>query len=80
MTKSRLGRDTGNQWTVWKELQERLNIAGIEVLEARIGYPLMLEIAAVMLKRQQAEAIVAANTKLLRATGNGRWCLDSIGQ
>ena len=49
-----------------KELQERLNIAGIEVLEARIGYLAYApEIAAVMLKRQQAEAIVAARYKIV---------------
>ena len=49
-----------------KELDERLNIAGIEVLEARIGYLAYApEIAAAMLKRQQAEAIVAARLKIV---------------
>ena len=48
------------------EIQERLNIAGIEVLEARIGYLAYApEIAAAMLKRQQAEAIVAARHKIV---------------
>lgn len=49
-----------------KELQERLEIAGIEVLEARIGYLAYApEIAAAMLKRQQAEAIVSARYKIV---------------
>ena len=49
-----------------KELQERLEIAGIEVMEARIGYlAYASEIAAAMLKRQQAEAIVAARFKIV---------------
>ena len=48
------------------ELQERLEIAGIEVMEARIGYLAYApEIAAAMLKRQQAEAIVAARFKIV---------------
>ena len=49
-----------------KELQERLNIAGIEVLEARIGYLAYApEIANAMLKRQQAIAVVAAREKIV---------------
>ncbi len=49
-----------------KELDERLAIAGIEVLEARIGYlAYAAEIANAMLKRQQAEAIVAARFKIV---------------
>ena len=47
-------------------LSERLSIAGIEVMEARIGYLAYAEeIAAAMLKRQQAEAIVAARFKIV---------------
>lgn len=47
-------------------LTERLHIAGIEVMEARIGYLAYAEeIAAAMLKRQQAEAIVAARFKIV---------------
>ena len=42
-------------------LTERLNIAGVEVIEARINYLAYAEeIAQAMLKRQQATAIVAA--------------------
>ena len=49
-----------------KELEERLTIAGIEVLEARIGYlAYAQEIASAMLKRQQATAIVAARHKIV---------------
>jgi regulator of protease activity HflC (stomatin/prohibitin superfamily) len=49
-----------------KELEERLSIAGIEVLEARIGYlAYAQEIANAMLKRQQATAIVAARHKIV---------------
>jgi regulator of protease activity HflC (stomatin/prohibitin superfamily) len=49
-----------------KELEERLNIAGIEVLEARIGYLAYAnEIASAMLRRQQATAIVAARHKIV---------------
>lgn len=47
-------------------LSERLAIAGIEVMEARIGYLAYAEeIASAMLKRQQAEAIVAARFKIV---------------
>lgn len=50
-----------------KELEERLAIAGIEVLEARIGYlAYAQEIANAMLKRQQATAIVAARHKIVQ--------------
>lgn len=49
-----------------KEVQERLSMAGIEVLEARIGYlAYAQEIANAMLKRQQATAIIAARHKIV---------------
>jgi regulator of protease activity HflC (stomatin/prohibitin superfamily) len=49
-----------------KELSERLNIAGVEVMEARISYlAYAQEIAQAMLKRQQASAIVAARFKIV---------------
>ena len=49
-----------------KELSERLAMAGIKVLEARIGYlAYAQEIANAMLKRQQATAIVAARHKIV---------------
>ena len=49
-----------------REVSERLAIAGIEVLEARIGYlAYASEIASAMLRRQQATAIVAARMKIV---------------
>jgi regulator of protease activity HflC (stomatin/prohibitin superfamily) len=48
------------------EITERLSIAGIEVIEARINYlAYAQEIAGAMLKRQQATAVVAARTKIV---------------
>jgi len=48
------------------EIAERLKIAGIEVLEARINYlAYATEIAGAMLKRQQAVAIIAARKKIV---------------
>tara|TARA_R110002050_G_scaffold109799_1_gene221370 strand:- start:103534 stop:104385 length:852 start_codon:yes stop_codon:yes gene_type:complete len=48
------------------EITERLSIAGIEVMEARIGYLAYApEIASSMLKRQQAVAIVSARKKIV---------------
>lgn len=47
-------------------LSERLAIAGIEVVEARINYLAYApEIAAVMLRRQQADAIISAREKIV---------------
>ena len=47
-------------------LNERLSIAGIEAIEARINYLAYApEIAAVMLRRQQADAIIAAREKIV---------------
>ena len=49
-----------------KELSERLDIAGLEVIEARIGYLAYApEIASAMLRRQQATAIVSARFKIV---------------
>lgn len=49
-----------------KQINERLSIAGIEVVEARINYLAYApEIAAVMLRRQQADAIIAAREKIV---------------
>lgn len=48
------------------KLNERLSIAGITVVEARINYLAYApEIAAVMLRRQQASAIIAAREKIV---------------
>ena len=49
-----------------KELAERLSIAGIEVVEARLNYlAYASEIAGVMLRRQQADAIISAREKIV---------------
>jgi regulator of protease activity HflC (stomatin/prohibitin superfamily) len=48
------------------EITDRLSMAGLEVMEARIGYLAYAEeIAQAMLKRQQAQAIVAARFKIV---------------
>lgn len=48
------------------EITDRLSMAGLEVMEARIGYLAYAEeIAHAMLKRQQAQAIVAARFKIV---------------
>lgn len=47
-------------------LDERLDMAGIEIVEARINYLAYApEIAAVMLRRQQASAIISAREKIV---------------
>lgn len=49
-----------------EELNERLSIAGISVIEARLNYLAYApEIAAAMLRRQQADAIIAAREKIV---------------
>ena len=49
-----------------EELNERLLMAGIEVMEARLNYLAYApEIAAAMLRRQQADAIISAREKIV---------------
>jgi hypothetical protein len=49
-----------------KEIQARLEKAGIEVIEARISHlAYAAEIANAMLRRQQASAVIAARTKIV---------------
>ena len=49
-----------------EQINERLRISGIDVVEARINYLAYApEIAAVMLRRQQADAIIAAREKIV---------------
>lgn len=64
------------------EIKERLSISGIEVLEARIGYlAYAQEIAGAMLKRQQAEAIVAARYKIVEgAVGMVERAIDELSK
>lgn len=61
----RAGGETINS-KLEEELAERLNMAGIYVIEARINYiAYASEIASAMLKRQQATAIIAAREKIV---------------
>jgi hypothetical protein len=61
-------------------LNKRLEMAGIEIVEARINYLAYApEIAAVMLRRQQAEAIIAAREKIVEgAVTMVKMALDKI--
>jgi regulator of protease activity HflC (stomatin/prohibitin superfamily) len=65
-----------------RELTERLTIAGIEVMEARISnLAYSQEIAGAMLQRQQATAIVAARTKIVEgAVGMVELALNALSQ
>ena len=61
-------------------LNQRLAMAGVEVTEARINYlAYSPEIAAVMLKRQQADAIISAREKIVEgAVSMVKLALDRI--
>lgn len=65
-----------------KQINERLRIAGIEVVEARINYIAYApEIASVMLRRQQADAIIAAREKIVEgAVGMVKMALDKLSK
>ena len=59
------GSDEINQ-VLTEKLNERLSMAGLEAIEARINYLAYApEIAAVMLRRQQAAAIITAREKIV---------------
>ncbi|MBO7084162.1 MAG: SPFH domain-containing protein [Bacteroidales bacterium] len=62
------------------KLNERLTMSGLEVLEARINYlAYSPEIAAVMLRRQQAAAIISAREKIVEgAVSMVRMALDKL--
>ncbi len=64
------------------QLNERLSIAGIEVVEARLNYLAYApEIAAVMLRRQQADAIIAAREKIVEgAVGMVKMALVKLAE
>ena len=64
------------------EVQERLNQAGVQVLEARINHLAYApEIAAAMLQRQQAGAIIAARQRIVEgAVGMVEMALDLLSQ
>jgi len=65
-----------------EQLRQRLSIAGIEVIEARIGYlAYASEIAGAMLRRQQATAIVAARHQIVQgAVSMVEMALDELSQ
>jgi regulator of protease activity HflC (stomatin/prohibitin superfamily) len=64
------------------EVQDRLEKAGVEVIEARISHlAYAQEIASVMLKRQQAQAIVAARRTIVDgAVGMVKMALDELAE
>src|SRR5574344_3027740 len=72
------GNDVKDQLEI--ELNERWETAGMAVIEARINYLAYApEIAAVMLRRQQADAIIAAREKIVEgAVSMVKMALDKI--
>lgn len=72
------GEEINNQ--LEKQLNERLEMAGMEVVEARLNYLAYApEIAAVMLRRQQASAIISAREKIVEgAVSMVKMALDKL--
>ncbi len=64
------------------EIADRLHIAGIEVIEARINHlAYATEIAGAMLQRQQASAIIAARAKIVEgAVGMVEMALEQLSK
>lgn len=64
------------------DIQERVDKAGVEVIEARISHlAYAAEIAAAMLQRQQASAVVAARTKIVEgAVGMVQQALEHLSR
>jgi len=65
-----------------REVQARLEVAGVEVLEARISHLAYApEIAQAMLRRQQAEAIIAARQRIVEgAVGMVEMALQQLSE
>lgn len=65
-----------------QKVAERLAMAGIEVVEARINYLAYApEIAAVMLRRQQADAIISAREKIVEgAVSMVKMAIEKLGE
>lgn len=63
-----------------RELQSRLSVAGVEVLEARLTHlAYATEIASAMLQRQQATAILAARQKIVEgAVGMAQMAIEQL--
>jgi len=72
--------DISNELTA--ELQARLNLAGVEVLEARLTHlAYSTEIAQAMLQRQQASAIISARHKIVEgAVGMAQMAINQLEQ
>ena len=70
---------TRSPTTFAREIHDRLSKAGVEVVEARISHLAYApEIAAAMLQRQQAGAIIAARQRIVDgAVGMVEMALDS---
>ncbi len=64
------------------EISERLDLAGIEVIEARISHlAYAQEIASAMLQRQQATAVIAARSKIVEgAVGMVEMALEALSR
>jgi regulator of protease activity HflC (stomatin/prohibitin superfamily) len=77
----RSGHDEVNH-TLEENLRNRLEIAGIHVIEARIGYLAYApEIASAMLRRQQAAAVVSARYKIVEgAVSMVQMALDHLSK
>lgn len=65
-----------------RELQERVNVAGLEILEVRITHlSYAEEIAAAMLQRQQAVAVIAARKKIVEgAVSMVQMAIDQLSE
>lgn len=65
-----------------RELQARLNLAGVEVIEARLTHlAYSTEIAQAMLQRQQASAIISARQKIVEgAVGMAQMAINQLEQ
>ncbi|MBI5083143.1 MAG: SPFH domain-containing protein [Acidobacteria bacterium] len=64
------------------EIHDRLSVAGVEVIEARLSYLAYApEIAAAMLRRQQASAVIAARQKIVEgAVGMVEMALEMLAR
>lgn len=80
--KSLRGSSTEIAEVLKTELQNRVSIAGIEILEARIAHLAYApEIAAAMLQRQQAKAIIDARIKIVEgAVGMVEMALEKLSE
>lgn len=65
-----------------QEIQDRLSVAGVKVIEARLTHlAYATEIASAMLQRQQASAVVAARQKIVEgAVGMAQTAIQQLQQ